>query len=196
MAIDASHETDLGQIIFLQYTMTRAVQSNLNITLDKVEDEIESKSEPPIVKGIPISKFDLSNVKGYSQKRASIKQQLLVNDSVAELKHALSIFDPAEIQLNHSLVLFVAQIVEDIFTKKGSGDVKRAVVVEVCKHYFNDSDELVNMVIDLIFDKVIKTSLFRRNKARFVNIFFWVLKQFGANCDMKFQTNFKTSLGR
>lgn len=175
--------------------MTRPVQSNLNIVLDAVEDD-EAKPEPPIVKGLPVSKFDLTNVKGYSQKRASIKQQLLVNDSIAELKHALSIFDPAEIKLNHSLVLFVAQIVEDIFTKKGSGDIKRTVVVEVCKDYFNDSDELVNMVIELIFDKVIKTSLFRRNKARIVNIFFWVLKQFGANCDVKFQTNFKTSLGR
>lgn len=178
--------------------MTRPTKTNLSIDLNEVEGDDAILPEPvlvPIVK-LPTTKFDLSSVKGYNQKRASIKQQLLISDSIAELKHALSIFDSAEIQLNHSLVLFVSQIVEDIFTKKGSGNIKRAVVVEVCKEYFNESPDLVHMVIDLVFEKIIKTSLFRRNKSRMMNIFFWVSKQFGANCDVRFQTNFKSSLGR
>ena len=172
---------------------------NLSIDLNEVEDEPSLLPEPvpvPVAKAIPKSKFDLSSVKGYTEKRRHMKQQLLIAESISELKHALSIFDPEEIRLNHSLVLFVSQIVEDIFTKKGLGETKKIVVVEVCKEYFNDSPELVHMVIDLIFDKVIKTSLFRRNKSRITNIFFWVVKQFGGNYDVKLQTNFKTSLGR
>lgn len=179
--------------------MTRPIKTNLSIDLNAVEDDEPSiLPEPvlvPVIKTMPTTKFDLSSIKGYTQKRASIKQQLLVSDCISELKNALSIFDPVEIQLNHSLVLFVSQIVEDIFTKNGLGDIKKMVVVEVCRGYFNDSPELVHMVIDLIFDKVIKTSLFRRNKARIANLFFWVSKQFGANCDMRFQTNFKPLSG-
>ena len=181
--------------------MTRpTTKPNLSIDLNDVEeDEPSLLPEPvivPVIPLIPITKFDLSSVKGYTQKRAMIKQQLQVSTTIAELKHALSIFDPSEIRLNHSLVLFVSQIVEDIFTKKGLGELKKTVVVEVCKEYFNDSPELVYMVIDLIFDKIIKTSLFRRNKSRIADIFFWVMQQFNGNCDVKFQTNLKTSLGR
>ena len=68
-----------------------------------------------------------------------IKQQLQISDSIAELKHAISIFDPEEIRLNHSLVLFVSQIVEDIFTKKGLGEAEKTVVVEVLKIYELDA---------------------------------------------------------
>ena len=183
--------------------MSRPTQPkrDLSIDLSTVEDDDEPAILPepvpvPVVKPIPITKFDLSSIKGYNQKRATVKQKLLISDSVAELKHALSIFDPEEIRLNHSLVLFVAQIVEDIFTKKGLGEIKKQVVVEVCKDYFNDSPELVHMVIDLIFDKVIKTSLFRCNKTRIANCFFLCVRQFGGNYDMRLQTNFKTSFGR
>lgn len=179
--------------------MTRPTKSNLSIDLNDVEDEPPILPEPvsvPVMKPIPITKFDLSSVKGYKQKRAMIKQQSQISESIAELKHAISIFDPDEIRLNHSLVLFVSQIVEDVFTKKGLGEVKKTVVVEVCKEYFNDSPQLVHMVIDLIFDKIVKTSLFRRNKTRIKDIFFWVVKQFNGNCDVKFQPNFKTSFGR
>ena len=180
--------------------MTRPTKPNLSINLNEVEeDEPSLLPEPvivPVMKPIPITKYDLTGVKGFTQKRAMMKQQLQISESIAELKHALSIFDPAEIRLNHSLVLFVSQIVEDIFTKQGLGEVKKTVVVEVCKEYFNDSPELVHMVIDLIYDKIIKTSLFRRNKSRIANIFFWVFKQFNGNCDVKFQTNLKTSLGQ
>jgi len=169
---------------------------DLNAVLDNEESSILPEPVPMPVKSIPVSKFDLSSVTGYSQKRASMKQQLLISDCIAELKHALAIFDQHEIKLNHSLVLFVSQIVEDIFTKTGLGSIKRDIVVEVCKAHFDNNPELVHMVIDLIFDKIIKTSLFRRNKSRVVSLFFWVAKQFGANCDVRFQTNFKTSLGR
>ena len=157
-------------------TTSVTAKPDLSIDLNAVSDDDESSILPePIVvpvKPIPVTKFDLSGVTGYSQKRASMKQQAQIRECIAELKHALAIFDPHEIQLNHSLVLFVSQIVEDIFTKPGLGKVKCGIVVEVCKEYFNNNTDLVHMVIDLIFEKIIKTSLFRRNKSRVVSIFF------------------------
>ena len=157
-------------------TATTTTKSDLSIDLNAVSDDDESSILPepvPVpVKTIPISKFDLSSVSGYSQKRASMKQQAQICECIAELKHALAIFDPHEIKLNHSLVLFVSQIVEDIFTKPGLGSIKRDIVTEVCKEYFDNNPELVHMVLDLVFEKIIKTSLFRRNKSRVVSLFF------------------------
>ena len=168
-------------------------QANLSIILDAVEDDTEIKQEPAII--IPQTKFDMGGIKGYSQKRIELKQQIKIKETISELKHALSIFHPDEIRLNHSLVLFVAQIVEDIFTGKGLGSVKHKIVVDVCKEYFNDSPDLVAMVIDLVFVNVLKTSLYRRNKTRVANLFFWLLKHLGGSVDVRYQTNFKTSLG-
>jgi len=183
--------------------MTRQTKPpTLGIDLSAIDDteDVEELDEPEPtppepVKQIPISKFNLSRVKGYKQKKALMKQQLLVSNTIAELKHALSIFDPEEIRLNHSLILFVCQIVEDIFTKTGLGEIKNTVVVEVCKEYFKGDAELVQMVIDIVFDKVIKTNWFRQNKTRIADIFFWVLRLFGDRLDVRYQTNFKTSLG-
>jgi len=172
----------------------QANTTNLSIDLDAIEDDDdEVKAEPVLV--IPQSKFDMGGIKGYSQKRIELKQQIKIKETISELKHALSIFQPEEIRLNHSLVLFVAQIVEDIFTGKGLGSVKHKIVVDVCKEYFNDSPDLVAMVVDLVFVNVIKTSLYRRNKTRVANLFFWLLKHLGGNVDVRYQTNFKTSLG-
>ncbi len=33
-----------------------------------------------------------------------------------------------------------------------------------CKQFFNSDPELVKMVLELVFDKIIKTTLFKRNK--------------------------------
>ena len=55
--------------------------------------------------------------------------------------------------MNHSLVLFVSQIVEDTFTKPGLRRINRDIVTEVCKEYFDNKPELVHMVLDLVFEK-------------------------------------------
>ena len=77
-------------------TATTTTKSDLSIDLNAVSDDDDESSilpEPvPVpVKTIPISKFDLSSVSGYSQKRASMKQQAQIRECIAELKHALAI---------------------------------------------------------------------------------------------------------
>ena len=95
-----------------------------------------------------------------------------------ELKSSIDIFDVEELKLNHSLVLFVSQIVEDFFNKPLQGEMKREVVIDICKPFFNNDDQLVEMVLELVFDKVIKTTWLRRNKQRIKNITAFFLELF------------------
>ena len=111
-------------------------------------------------------------------------------DCKQELTNALNIFDPHEINLNHTAVLFCAQIVEDLFCKPKQGVMKEEIVIECCKKYFNEDPELVKMVLELVFEKVIKTSLFRRNKERVKNVLSWLLDLFGI-VNIHFSTNLK-----
>lgn len=156
-------------------------------------DEIVKEPEllgDATVKEMPKSRLNLSGIKGYKEKKKSIKEIKLKSETIIELKKAFDIFDPAELKLNHSVVLFVAQVVEDIFNKPKQGDIKRDVVVEICKDYFNGEASLVDMVLDLVFPKIIKTTLWRRNKQRLKNLAIFFFEIFGPTI----QTNLSSKL--
>lgn len=146
-------------------------------------DELSSKEKSK-------TKLNLTGIKGYAEKKKSLKIIKIKEETVSELKKAFSIFDKSELELNHSAVLFVAQIVEDVFNKPKQGDIKRQIVIDVCSEYFNGDPALVEMVLDLVFEKVIKTTLWRRNKQRLKNIAIFFLEIFGRSI----QTNLSSRL--
>jgi hypothetical protein len=155
-----------------------------------VNNVYETLSQVPINTPKQSSKLDLNSIKGYAQKRKTLKLLKMKEDCKQELTNALNIFDPHEINLNHTAVLFCAQIVEDLFCKPKQGVMKEEIVIECCKKYFNEDPELVKMVLELVFEKVIKTSLFRRNKERVKNVLSWLLDLFGI-VNIHFSTNLK-----
>lgn len=155
-----------------------------------VNNVYETLSQVPINTTKQSSKLDLNSIKGYAQKRKTLKLLKMKEDCKQELTNALNIFDPHEINLNHTAVLFCAQIVEDLFCKPKQGVMKEEIVIECCKKYFNEDPELVKMVLELVFEKVIKTSLFRRNKERVKNVLSWLLDLFGI-VNIHFSTNLK-----
>jgi hypothetical protein len=148
--------------------------------IEKFEEVI--KEPEPIennkIKDIPKSKYDLTSIKGFTEKRKKMKILKMKEHVINELKSSIDIFDNTELKLNHSLVLFVSQIVEDFFNKRLQGELKKEVVIDICKPYFNDDADLVEMVLELVFDKVIKTTWLRRNKQRIKNIAGFFLELF------------------
>lgn len=127
------------------------------------------------------SNLNLSSVRGYKEKKKQLKYLKLKNEAIVELRNALKIFNKDELALNHSVVLFCCQIVEDLFTSSGKGDIKKAVVLEVCKDFFDGKTNVVEMVIDLVFEKVTKTTMFRRNKNKLKSIGFFLLDKITPN---------------
>jgi hypothetical protein len=140
----------------------------------KAPEIIENIKSKEIVK----SKYDLTSIKGFTEKKKKMKILKMKEHVMEELKSSIDIFDINELKLNHSLVLFVAQIVEDFFNKPLQGEMKREVVIDICKPFFNDDQALVEMVLELVFDKVIKTTFLRRNKQRIKNIAAFFLELF------------------
>lgn len=159
-----------------------------SVTTDDLHVRETTPPAPPAE--LPKSSLSLIGIKGYTEKRKSLKMLKMKTETITEIKRAFDIFDTHELQLNHSVVLFVAQIVEDIFNKPLQGDTKREIVVDVCKAYFNGETALVEMVLELVFDKIIKTSLWRRNKQRVKNICIFFVEMFGPSI----QTNLSSKL--
>jgi len=148
--------------------------------IEKFEDSIKptDKFEETKVKQLTKSKYDLTSIKGFTEKKKQLKILKMKQDIIDELKSSIDIFDSNELKLNHSFVLFVSQIVEDFFNKPKQGEIKREIVVDICKPFFENNTELVEMVLDLVFDKIIKTTWIRRNKQRIKNIAGFFLELF------------------
>jgi hypothetical protein len=162
----------------------------MDTVIKRSEPEIVTdKEQPPVmclmcdhttnkpVEQLPEPKLNLSSVKGYKEKKKALKYLKMRAEAVAELKSSLKIFNKEELILNHSVVLFCCQIVEDLFTSKGKGEIKKSIVIEVCKEFFEEKEEVVDMVIDLVFDKIIKTSFMRRNKNKIKSAGFFLMEK-------------------
>lgn len=143
------------------------------------------------VEPLPEPKLNLSSVKGYKEKKKEIKYLKMRAEAIAELKSSLKIFNKEELVLNHSVVLFCCQIVEDLFTSKKKGDIKKGIVIEVCKEFFEEKEEVVEMVIDLVFDKIVKTSFMRRNKNKIKSAGFFLLEKISPNLQGLSQSKLK-----
>jgi hypothetical protein len=86
-------------------------------------------------------------------------------------------------------VLFVCQCVEDLLVTPKSGAQKADIVKEICADFFDSSPELVAVVIDLVFTKIIKSTVFRRNYFRAQKILYEVSKNlFGTMVDSMLST--------
>jgi hypothetical protein len=155
---------------------------SLDLIVKENEDALES---------FPETNLNLSSVKGYREKRKEIKYLKMKNEAISELKNSLKIFKKEELHLNHSVVLFCCQIVEDLFTSRQKGQIKKSVVVDVCKEFFEGKIEVVEMVIDLVFDKVVKSSFMRRNKNKIKSFGFFLLEKISPNLPALSQSRLK-----
>jgi len=163
-------------IIRRDLLLSKEVESIKEQAVQLESPKVEIKVEEPVK-----SNLNLSSVKGYREKKKELKYLKIKNEAILELRNALKIFNKEELSLNHSVVLFCCQIVEDLFTSKGKGEIKKEVVIEVCKEFFDEKASLVEMVIDLVFEKVTKTTMFRRNKNKIKSIGFFLLEKITPN---------------
>ena len=142
-----------------------------------MNSNIKVVMEPPFKNTVikqPI--IDFKSLKGFQEKektfKADVKRKLIVEN----IKNVLSIYESDEKKYNAGIVLFVCQSVEDLIHKPKMGELKASIVKEICADFFDGKPELVEMVIDLIFDKVIKTSFWRRHSQKIRNMSYDVSK--------------------
>lgn len=161
--------------------------------ITKIEEIVKDPDpfENDNIKEVPKTKYDMSSIKGFSEKRKKLKLLKMKKHIMDELKGSIDIFDKNELHLNHSLVLFVAQIAEDFFNKPNQGEMKKEVVLEICKPHFDNNENLVEMVLELIFDKIKKTTFLRRNKQRIKNIAGFFLELFVPSIQKNFTSKLK-----
>jgi hypothetical protein len=118
--------------------------------------------------------INFKNLKGYKTKEKAYKLNLKKQLIIEHINKALNIYTDDEKKYNTDIVLFVCQCVEDLIQAPKAGALKSEVVQKVCSKYFDDKEELVMVMINLMYEKIIKTSFIRRTKnkiQRFMKFF-------------------------
>ena len=146
--------------------------------LDDSNTNSESEQQPIFQKrDIPTLKFNTKNLEGLNEKIQSLKICNYQSDFSTEITKVLELYDDTELQYNDNLVLFVMNEVENYILKPKSGKYKSNLVVEVCKKYFNDNPDLVNLVIKLVFDKLSQVKFIKRQGLKVIRFFFKFAKE-------------------
>lgn len=134
---------------------------NINIqttTLKSVNPFEQIILEPPDI--------NFKNLKGYKNKEKEYKLNMKKQAIIDHINNALNIYTDEEKKYNTDIVIFVCQCAEDLITSAKSGKLKAEVVMKVCAKYFDEKEDLVMVIINLMYEKIVKTSLARRNKLK------------------------------
>lgn len=140
------------------------------------ENLISSESESNILsvfekREIPTIRFNTNNLEGLNDKLQNLKICNYQSDFLNEIQKVLNLYDDAELKYNDKLVLFVMQEVEQFILKPKSGKAKSKLVVESVKKYFNDDDQLVELVIKLVFDRLSQVKFIKRQGLKLLRFF-------------------------
>jgi len=110
--------------------------------------------------------INFKNLKGYKNKEKEYKLNMKKQAIIDHINNALGIYTDEEKKYNTDIVIFVCQCAEDLITASKSGKLKSEVVMKVCAKYFDEKEDLVMVIINLMYEKIVKTSLTRRNKLK------------------------------
>lgn len=146
--------------------------NTINIRTDNINIQTTTLKSVNPFEQIVLESPDINfkNLKGYKNKEKEYKLNMKKQAIIDHINNALNIYTDEEKKYNTDIVIFVCQCVEDLITSSKSGKLKSEVVMKVCAKYFDDKEDLVMVIINLMYDKIIKTSLVRRNKLKLQKI--------------------------
>jgi len=121
---------------------------------------------------IPSINLNVRGLDGLELKLKGMKLQNYQHEFVTEMEKVLNLYDENELKYNEKFVLFVMEEAEKYILKSKSGEAKKQLVIEVCKKYFNNDSDLVELVIKLVFDKLTQVKFMRRQGLKLIRFFF------------------------
>jgi hypothetical protein len=118
--------------------------------------------------------IDITKLHSLEQKFKSVKQSHKSSDFIEKINAVLNLFDGDEVHYSWEVILFVMTECERFLLVKGSGAEKQAIVIEICKKYFNDDEVLVKLVISLLMHRLPQIKFLERIIRR---AYRWIFKK-------------------
>lgn len=143
-------------------------QMNIDNQLISEELDYDIKKRTFEIQNIPSLKLFNVELDGISGKIKEIKLSNKSIEFINKIQAILDLFDRSENRYNEKIVLFAMQAIENFFVgKKKIGDIKLKCVIEACKKYFNEDEDLVKKFVDLMLP-LLKTNRLYKLKVYFL----------------------------
>lgn len=155
----------------------QAIQSSRhNISAEAPLKLEESKTDDIHVsifekKDIPSIRFSTQNLEGFEERLQKMKITNYQSDFLNEIEKICALYKDDELKYSYQFVYFIMEEVEKFILKPKAGESKKRLVIEVCKRYFNDDEDLVMMVISLMFEKLSQVKFFKRQGYKLIRFF-------------------------
>jgi hypothetical protein len=141
---------------------------------------IDTMNAPQIKKKEEIVVPDLvlfgHELKGLKDKISDIKLNNLQSNFCEKVKTVLDLFDKENNQYSDSILYFVMSCVENQVLKKGSGELKKRIVIECTREYFDNNDLMISKMIDLLMPSLNQNKFIKRNGKKVIRFFSEKLK--------------------
>jgi hypothetical protein len=130
----------------------------------------EKKNVQNSDKPLPLIRFN-SKLDGLDEKILSMKLRNYSKDFKDNLEAVLELYPDDQLKYSSSLVAFVMHEVERFLLKPKQGNTKKSLVIDCCKKYFNGDEELVSVVIDLLFKDLKQIRFIKRQGLKLLRFF-------------------------
>lgn len=143
---------------------------------DVVIDRHEEKKDTSKIPSAKVHNYNLNKIKSFKQIRKRYKTGNYYNIFIHDLKIVLDEYQPIEdYQYNNELLVHVLNICEAYFIygkKEEREKMKTQAIKELMKKFYHDDEELLDVMISTVWNKVKKSTIFKRVFARVKNYFF------------------------
>jgi hypothetical protein len=95
--------------------------------------------------------------------RKKIKLHRLEAEFISQTSSILNLFHSKEKQYDYKCVQYIVQLAEDYFVSHPKlGKIKERGVIAFIKKFYNDDDELVKSIIQMVLSSIKKSTFMRR----------------------------------
>ena len=148
----------------------REIQPTIAADICNEQSEEQSEKQSNEVTDIPIIRYH-SQLEGLDEKVLEIKLHNYSNNFKQSLDKVLKLYPDEKLKYNSHLVSFVMYEVERYLLKPRSGKAKRHLVIDCVKKYFDDNDQIVGVVIDLLFKDLKQVKFIGRQVLKLMRFF-------------------------
>mmetsp|Transcript_4438 Transcript_4438/g.4460 ORF Transcript_4438/g.4460 Transcript_4438/m.4460 type:complete len:157 (-) Transcript_4438:1139-1609(-) len=148
----------------------KRIQSQNNKQISASSSPSDKMPDSEGRKTIPLIRYS-SKLEGLDERILSLKLSNYSKDFKDDIEQVLQLYPRDQLKYSSKLVAFIMHEVERYILKPKSGVAKRALVINCCKKYFDDNDDVVGVVIDLLFKELKQVKFITRNLLKVVRFF-------------------------
>ena len=110
-----------------------------------------------------LNNSNLKKLKSYRNLRKNIKSQNEESEFISQLTDVLNLFDENKVHYDPDVLVLIMQIAENWFLGKKDGEKRKRNVIIVAKRFFDENEELVNKMIEIVLPTIKQNKYIERN---------------------------------